>query len=255
MPNAALTTVIKKELGSEVQPRTLRGNEVEDSTGITREIVNAQGNITGATTFNVANGETVTATLTGNITVTLTAGTIKGQVLDLRLTQDATGSRTATWPANAKFGLGGSLMLSTAATTMDAIAFRWDGTNWQETNRTLAAGLPVVNGGTGATTSTGSGSVVLSASPTLTGTMTASAVTVSGVFNAQGGMQFSGTNGTIQADSSNMVVSGVNNVYIIPNGVDGTKIAMASGSLRVGGPDRTSASLNVYGNTGLSMRL
>src|SRR6266487_3196150 len=33
--------------------------------------------------------------------------------------------------------------------------------------------LPVVNGGTGVTTSTGTGSTVLSASPTLTGTLTA----------------------------------------------------------------------------------
>lgn len=40
--------------------------------------------------------------------------------------------------------------------------------------------VPVANGGTGVTTSTGSGSVVLSASPTLTGTANAAALTLSG---------------------------------------------------------------------------
>jgi hypothetical protein len=40
--------------------------------------------------------------------------------------------------------------------------------------------LPVANGGTGVTSSTGTGSVVLSASPTLTGTLTCAAITSSG---------------------------------------------------------------------------
>ena len=40
--------------------------------------------------------------------------------------------------------------------------------------------LPVAEGGTGATASTGSGNVVLSASPTLTGTLTTAAITASG---------------------------------------------------------------------------
>ena len=40
--------------------------------------------------------------------------------------------------------------------------------------------LPVANGGTGVTTSTGTGSTVLSASPTFTGTLNAAAITASG---------------------------------------------------------------------------
>lgn len=40
--------------------------------------------------------------------------------------------------------------------------------------------LPVANGGTGVTTSTGTGNVVLSASPTLTGTLTAATISASG---------------------------------------------------------------------------
>jgi hypothetical protein len=48
------------------------------------------------------------------------------------------------------------------------------------TSLTLAAALPVASGGTGVTASTGSGNNVLSASPTLTGTVTAGTVTASG---------------------------------------------------------------------------
>ena len=55
------------------------------------------------------------------------------------------------------------------------------------TNVSLTTGvtgtLPVANGGTGVTSSTGTGSVVLSASPTLTGTLTAAAVTITGTVN------------------------------------------------------------------------
>lgn len=47
--------------------------------------------------------------------------------------------------------------------------------------------LPVANGGTGATSSTGSGNVVLSASPTLTGTTIVSALTASGNVSFDGG--------------------------------------------------------------------
>lgn len=47
--------------------------------------------------------------------------------------------------------------------------------------------LPVARGGTGVTTSTGSGNVVLSASPTLTGTTIVSALTASGNISFDGG--------------------------------------------------------------------
>lgn len=108
----------------------------------------AQGNVTGATTFNRVNGDTITATLTGNITVTLTSGVNPGDLLQLILTQDGTGSRTATWPANAKLAQG-SLTLSTAASAVDVVTFKWDGTNWREVSRDLATSssriIPRVN--------------------------------------------------------------------------------------------------------------
>jgi hypothetical protein len=47
--------------------------------------------------------------------------------------------------------------------------------------------LAVANGGTGVTTSTGSGNNVLSASPTLTGTLTAATISASGNISTSGG--------------------------------------------------------------------
>jgi hypothetical protein len=190
------------------------------------EIIYAQGNVTGATTFDRTNGDTITATLIGNITPTLSGGKSYDDRLTLVLTQDSTGSRTASsWSSNAKFAQGG-LTLSTAANAVDVITFIWDGTNWREQSRALATAvfsnpmtaagdiiyggtagaatrladgtatqllhsgttpswsavsltadvtntLPVANGGTGVTSSTGTGSTVLSASPALSGTPTA----------------------------------------------------------------------------------
>jgi hypothetical protein len=40
-----------------------------------------------------------------------------------------------TWPSNAKFGLGGTYVLTTTAAALDAITFVWDGTNWREVSR------------------------------------------------------------------------------------------------------------------------
>lgn len=103
---------------------------------ITPEEVQALGNVTGAITVNVASGNVVTATLTGNITPTLTAGEFAGQDMTLMLTQDGTGSRTVTWPSNFKKA-GGTLTLSTGAGAVDLIRMKYDGTNWREIGRSL----------------------------------------------------------------------------------------------------------------------
>ena len=137
IPNGTIVSpLFYKEMGTETLPRTVEGNEIHDSTGISRDFPYAQGNATGATIFNAANGSIITAILTGSITATLTSGTFKGQVLTLKLTQDAIGSRTATWPSNFKKA-GGSLVLSTAANSLDMIVARWDGQNWIEVSRAL----------------------------------------------------------------------------------------------------------------------
>jgi len=104
--------------------------------GINPDTEYSAGNITGAVTFDRVNGIHQTATLTGNITVTIPSTYFNGELLTLELTQDGTGSRTVTWPANFKKA-GGSLALSTAAGATDIINMRWDGTNWVEVSRAL----------------------------------------------------------------------------------------------------------------------
>lgn len=109
---------------------------VRDNIGVNPDCIYAQGNVTGATTFNRVNGSHITATLTGNITVTLTAGVNEGDTLVLELTQDGTGSRIVTWPGNFKKA-GGALVLSVGAAAVDIIKMQWDGTNWIEISRSL----------------------------------------------------------------------------------------------------------------------
>ena len=65
-----------------------------------------------------------------NETFTFTAPTKPGNFL-LKMVQDSTGSRTATWPATVKWPSGTAPTLTTTATTgTDIISFYYDGTNY-----------------------------------------------------------------------------------------------------------------------------
>ncbi len=91
------------------------------------------GNSGTAITLNLANGNVQKLTLTGNCTITLTSpasGTMRA--LTLLVFQDATGSRTITWPGTVKWGNDGAPTLTTTASKMDMISlFTVDGgTNW-----------------------------------------------------------------------------------------------------------------------------
>jgi hypothetical protein len=112
-------------------------NIISNNAQVNPELFYSQGSVSGSTTFNRVNGKVIAATLTGNITVTLTNSLALGTELVLLLTQDSTGSRIATWPSNAKFAQGG-LTLSTTANTIDVINLAWDGTNWHEVSRALS---------------------------------------------------------------------------------------------------------------------
>lgn len=113
---------------------TLRGTNNQN---INPDLLYVQGNVTGATTFTRVNGQVITATLTGNITVTTPSGNCIDDLMTWVLTQDATGSRTITLPSNVKAQQGG-LTLSTTASAIDVITFFWDGTNWREQSRSMA---------------------------------------------------------------------------------------------------------------------
>jgi hypothetical protein len=91
------------------------------------------GNSSTAITLNLANGNVQKLTLTGNCTITLTSpasGAMRS--LTLLVFQDATGSRTITWPGTVKWGNAGTPTLTTTASKMDMISlFTVDGgTNW-----------------------------------------------------------------------------------------------------------------------------
>ncbi len=136
MPNGTISTHLYKQNSANIAPRRIYNNEIHDSSGVTTEFTATLGNKTGACTIDPSLGIVQTATLTGGITLTLTSGTYKGQTLELRLTQDATGSRTATWPSNFKKA-GGSLTLTTTANAIDVIRMSWDGSSWNEVGRSL----------------------------------------------------------------------------------------------------------------------
>jgi hypothetical protein len=91
------------------------------------------GNSSTAITLSAVNGNVQKVTLTANTTVTLTSPT-SGIMCSLTLLvfQDATGSRTITWPGTVKWGNAGAPTLTTTASKMDMISiFTVDGgTNW-----------------------------------------------------------------------------------------------------------------------------
>jgi hypothetical protein len=87
------------------------------------------GNSSTADTINWGTGNFHKSTMTGNCTYTFTAPSGPGRY-QLMLVQDATGSRTATWPASVKWPGGTAPTLSTAANAIDIITFYYDGTNY-----------------------------------------------------------------------------------------------------------------------------
>lgn len=91
------------------------------------------GNSGTAITIGAANGNVQKITLTANTTLTLTSPT-SGVMCSLTLLifQDASGSRTITWPASVKWGNAGAPTLTTTASKMDMVSiFTVDGgVNW-----------------------------------------------------------------------------------------------------------------------------
>jgi hypothetical protein len=88
------------------------------------------GSITGATTINLNNGQFQSATMVGNVTLTLTAPTLGPGMYQIDFTQDGTGSRILTLPATVKFPGGYTAVqkaLSTTPNALDTLVLRWNG--------------------------------------------------------------------------------------------------------------------------------
>jgi len=112
------------------------------------------------TEFN--NIQTAVATKTDNASANITGGSITG-ITDLAIADGGTGASTATAAIN-------NLLPSQTSNAnkylqTDGTNVSWDAVSLSTSD--ITGTLPVANGGTGVTSSTGSGSVVLSNSPTL----------------------------------------------------------------------------------------
>lgn len=99
--------------------------------GYTEETVSA--NTGTAYTIDLANGSVQILTLTGNCTFTFPTATA-GRGFTLLLKQDATGSRTVTWPASVKWPSSTAPTITSTASKMDKYVFVADGTNWIGSN-------------------------------------------------------------------------------------------------------------------------
>lgn len=101
--------------------------EIEGHSYVDSEV--DDGNSSTADTIDWTTGNFHKSTLTGNVTYTFTAPS-GPTTLVLKLVQDATGSRTATWPASVKWPGGTAPTLTTDANATDLISFYYDGTNY-----------------------------------------------------------------------------------------------------------------------------
>lgn len=110
--------------------QTLTNKTIEAGTftnGYTEESVTA--NTSTAYTVDLANGTLQILTLTGNCTYTFPTATV-GQSFTLLQLQDATGSRTVTWPASVKWPSGTAPTITSTASKGDKFVFTGDGTYW-----------------------------------------------------------------------------------------------------------------------------
>jgi hypothetical protein len=114
--------------------QTLTNKTIEAGTftnGYTEEVATA--NTSTAYTIDLTGGSVQYLTLTGNCTFTFPTATA-GRGFILLLKQDATGSRTATWPAVVKWPNATAPTITATASKLDKYVFTADGTNWYGSN-------------------------------------------------------------------------------------------------------------------------
>ncbi len=121
---AAGKAVVKDVSGIIVSP-SVSALTVND--GYTEETATA--NTSTAYTIALSGGTLQILTLTGNCTFTFPTATA-GQSFMLFLKQDATGGRTATWPASVKWPSSVAPTITATASKGDKFVFTADGTYW-----------------------------------------------------------------------------------------------------------------------------
>jgi hypothetical protein len=90
-------------------------------------------NTSTAYTIDNTNGTLQILTLTGNCTFTFPTATA-GKSFTMLLKQDATGSRTVTWPASVKWPSGTAPTITATASRADKYVFTADGSSWVGSN-------------------------------------------------------------------------------------------------------------------------
>ena len=91
--------------------------------GHSEQVVNALGNSTGTVTIDFTTANIITATLTGTTTFANPTTESVGQSGSIVLTQDGTGSRTASWGSQFKWVGGTAPTLTTTAAAVDRIDY------------------------------------------------------------------------------------------------------------------------------------
>jgi hypothetical protein len=106
----------------------------------------SNGNISGATTINLNNGQYQSATLTGNVTLTLTAPTGGPGTYQIDFTNTSTGSNTVTfptfkWPGNYTSSM--KQLSAGIANALDVLILKWTGSIYEANLMQNMGGLPV----------------------------------------------------------------------------------------------------------------
>lgn len=124
VPNAS-DTLVGKSTNDVLTNKTLTSPIVNAPTlKAYTETVNALGNISGSNAVDWSLGNVASMTLTGNTTLTFSNVPASGPLssLTMIIKQDATGSRTISWPACATWAGGSAPAISTAANKTDIIS-------------------------------------------------------------------------------------------------------------------------------------
>ena len=87
--------------------------------------------------WDASTGQVAKVTLGGNRTFAAPTNLVTGSFYSILVVQDGTGSRTATWNSVFAFTGGTAPTLTTTASAVDQIAFRYDGTKLREVGRSL----------------------------------------------------------------------------------------------------------------------
>jgi hypothetical protein len=101
--------------------------------GVLEQLYQDHGSMGSTETFDVSSANVHRGVLDANCTFTFTgASSGRACALTLHLVQDATGSRTVTWPASVDWPGGTAPVLSTAANAVDVLTLHTvnGGTTW-----------------------------------------------------------------------------------------------------------------------------